>query len=343
MTRLRKLIELEFTLYLIFIFAFNSCKNTNDTPPPVVKTPAPVIEVLDSKLNDYLDTSAGLDTLGEGYTWAEGPLWLPSISTLIFSDVPENKIYQWKEGQEVSLYLEPSGYTGDIPRGGEPGSNGLALDNLGNLVLAQHGDRRIARMNTSIDVPLPDFQTIAEEYQEKKFNSPNDLCIASDGKIFFTDPPYGLVNEDAREINFQGVYLIDTDGTVKLLIDSISRPNGIALSNDEDKLYVACSDPEKAVWYEYTFSQDKTNLTSGKILHDVTYLVGEMPGLPDGMKVHSSGLLFCTGPGGVHILDPNGQPLGLINTNKGTANCALDDKEEYLYITADDQLLRLKL
>ncbi len=331
------------TLLPILVLAFCSCKNDNDIASPGEQTKTSIIEVLDNRLKDYIKTTASLDTLGEGYNWAEGPLWLPSISTLIFSDVPENKIYQWKEGQQVSLYLEPSGYTGEVPRGGEPGSNGLALDSDGHLILAQHGDRRIARMNTSIDAPSPDFHTISGEFQGKKFNSPNDLCVANDGKIFFTDPPYGLVNEEARETNFQGVYLIDTDGNVKLLIDSISRPNGIALSNNEDKLYIACSDPEKAVWYEYTLSQDKANITAGKILYDVTDMVGKKPGLPDGLRVHSSGLLFCTGPGGVHILDPSGQPLGLIKTNKGTANCTFDDREEYLYMTADDQLLRIKL
>jgi gluconolactonase len=294
------------------------------------------------QLHEYFYTGGILDTLGSGYNWSEGPVWISSTQTLLFSDVPENKIYQWKEGKQPRVYLDPSGYTSEQSRGGEPGSNGLALDATMNLILCQHGDRRVARMATAVTRPESSFETLAENYMGKKFNSPNDLCIAKDGKIFFTDPPYGLPSTQAREIDFNGVYRVDPNGRVTLLIDSLSRPNGIALSPDEKTLYVANSDPEQASWYAYQLDNNK-NIVSGGILADVTDMVPNHPGLPDGMKVHSTGIILGTGPGGVHIIAPDGSIMGRIHTGKPTSNCALDDQENFLYMTADDQLLRIAI
>lgn len=298
--------------------------------------------VTDPQVHQYFFTGSNIDTLGSGYNWSEGPVWIPGTQTLLFSDVPENKIYQWKEGKEPRVYLDPSGYTSSAPKAGETGSNGLALDATSNLVLCQHGDRRVARMAAAVTRPESSFETLADNYQGKRFNSPNDLCIASDGKIFFTDPPYGLASPDSSELNFQGVYRVDPNKKVTLLIDSLTRPNGIALSIDEKTLYVANSDPDKAYWYAYQLDEKK-NIVSGRILADVTAMVPDNPGLPDGMKVHSSGIIFGTGPGGVHLISPDGNIIGRILTGKHTSNCALDEKEEYLYITADDQLLRIAL
>ena len=322
-----------FFLLLILALSISSCKKHKVSDSWVVS---------DSRLHNFFDTSTEVEVLGEGYNWSEGPVWVPSIESLLFSDVPENKIYKWKEGKAPITYLDSSGYTSEVGRPGESGSNGLALDATNNLILCQHGDRRVARMDGSVARPESKFETLADNYQGKKFNSPNDLCIANDGKIFFTDPPYGLTSEEAREIDFHGVYRVNPNGNVTLLIDSLTRPNGIALSLDEKVLYVANSDPQKAAWYAYQLDENK-NIISGGLLVDVTSLVDDLPGLPDGMKVHSSGLLLATGPGGVHIINPSGEILGRIDTKKHTSNCALDDNESYLYMTADDQLLRIPL
>lgn len=301
------------------------------------------IERLDSAVNSLISLDAKIEVLASGFEWAEGPLWLEEQQALIFTDVPTNKIWKWTEHDSLSLYLEPSGYLGDRTDKREPGANGLALDEAGNLILCQHGERQVGKMLGSVDSPKSEFETLATGYEGKKFNSPNDLVYNSRGQLFFTDPPYGMDPWDEKELDFQGVYRLDTDGKVNLLIDSLSRPNGIALSPDESKLYIAQSDDKKARYYE--FALDATgNVTFGKILLDVTPLQSsERKGLPDGLKVHSSGTLFATGPGGVLVISSEGKHLGTILTENGTANCAFDSEEKYLYMTADGFLLRISL
>lgn len=303
------------------------------------------IERLDASLDQLVPPSSKIEVLSEGYDWTEGPVWIASENMLLFSDIPKNSIYRWKEGEGADLYLKPSGYTGDNRREGEPGSNGLLLDQENHLVLCQHGDRQIGRMTSSVDNPQPSFETIVNTYQGKKFNSPNDATFNDAGDLYFTDPPYGLegnMNDPAKELPYQGVYRVKA-GTneAELLIDSITRPNGITLSPSEEKLYVACSDPQKAVWYEYDLQDGVPQ--NGKIFYDATSIVGSEKGLPDGMKTHSSGAIFATGPGGVWIFNADGQVLGKIKTGQATANCAFDANETYLYITADMYLLRVKL
>ena len=231
-----------------------------------------------------------------------------------------------------------------MERNGEPGSNGLALDQNGYLLLCQHGDRRLAKMNASLSQPEPQFTDVATHYEEQRFNSPNDLCVSKSGMIYFTDPPYGLekgMEDPSKEIAFQGVYVIDQEGQIALITDSLTRPNGIALSPDERLLYVAVSDPEGAKWYVYDL--DETGqATTGKLFYDVTEKVGkDHPGLPDGLKVNGDGVLFATGPGGVWVFESTGEHLGTIETGLPTANCAIG--EGYLYMTADSLLLRVPL
>jgi gluconolactonase len=193
--------------------------------------------------------------------------------------------------------------------------------------------------------PQPNYETIVDRYQGKRFNSPNDATFNKAGDLYFTDPPYGLegnMNDPAKEIPFQGVYRLKAGSTeAELLIDSITRPNGIAFSPDEKTLYVASSDPEKAIWMAYTMVDNQ--LTGGRIFYDVTEMVGKEKGLPDGLKTHSSGTIFATGPGGVWIFSQAGKVLGKIKTGQATAICALDATENYLYITADMFLLRVRL
>ena len=300
----------------------------------------------DERLDQVIKPGATIEVLAEGFDWSEGPLWLPGQNKVLFSDIPPNRIYEWSEEGGKKLYLTPSGYTGQVPRGGEPGSNALILNSRGQLVLCQHGDRRMARMEAPLDDPKPAFVTLADKYQGQRFNSPNDAVYKSNGDLYFTDPPYGLeknIDDPAKEIPFQGVFRLGKDERVYLLTQELSRPNGLAFSPDEKTLYVANSDPDRAIWMAYDVN-DFGSLTRGRVFFDATPLVGkEKPGLPDGMKVNRQGYLFATGPGGVLVFSPNAEHLGTINTGQATSNCAFNEDESVLYMTADDYLMRVKL
>ena len=303
------------------------------------------LERLDPAMDRLVPVGAKLEVLAEGFDWSEGPVWISQGKYVLFSDIPANSIFKWKEGEGHSLYLKPGGYTGTKPRGGEMGSNGLLLDPQGRLVLCQHGDRRIARLAASLDNPEPEFITLADRYTGKRFNSPNDATYHSSGDLYFTDPPYGLeknVNDPAKEIDFQGVYRLSKDGEVTLLTRELSRPNGIAFSPDEKTLYVANSDRQRTIWMAYEVQPDGT-LANGRVFFDATKLAGQRRGSPDGMTVDKHGNLFATGPGGVLVFAPDGTHLGTIQTGEATSNCAFGDDGSTLYITADMYLLRIRL
>lgn len=307
------------------------------------------VEVMDEELHDVINTDARPEIIGEGFEWSEGPVWVESEEFVLFSDIPVNSIYKWKEGEGVSRYLKPSGYTGDEEYNGEPGSNGLILDQNNTLVLAQHGDRRIARMKAELTNPKPEFETIAAEYNGKQFNSPNDVVRHSNGNFYFTDPPYGLkggVDGPGKELDFQGVFMVDASGNgngeVTLLTDKLSRPNGIAFSPDEQTLYVANSDPDRAIWMAYDLKEDGT-IENGRIFYDATKNTATEKGLPDGMKVDENGYIFATGPGGVWIFADDGRALGRIKTGQATSNGAIGNNGNTLYITADMYLMRFPL
>lgn len=302
------------------------------------------IERLSGAVDQFIPADAELEILAEGYEWSEGPVWVPQGDYVLFSDIPNNSIFKWKEGEGASLYLKPSGYDGENFEGKEPGSNGLTLDEQGRLVLCQHGDRRIARMTAPLDDPAPEYETIIATYESKRLNSPNDLAYHSSGDIYFTDPPYGLpggANSDAKELDFQGVYrYAEANGELTLLTDELSRPNGIGFSPDGNTLYVANSDPQRAIWMAYDVTDDG-NVENGRVFYDATEKVGEEKGLPDGFAVHSSGHIFATGPGGVWVFTPQGEHLGTLKTGQATANCTFNADESFLYITADMYLMRV--
>ncbi len=337
-----------YALLLLFALIIVACNSEKPREESTVKTGIFLeqgsIEVMDSRLAEVLDTSARLEILAEGFVWSEGPVWVAEHEMLLFSDIPPNTVYSWNEENGIRQFLKPSGYTGGDDREGEPGSNGLHLDDQGRLILCQHGDRRLARYTGTFEDPQPSYETLADKYDGKRFNSPNDAAVHSSGSIYFTDPPYGLegrMDDPKKEIPFQGVYRLDADGGVHLMVDSITRPNGIAFSPDESKVYVASSDPEKAIWMEYEM-QDGT-FANGRLFYDVTSWVGKEKGLPDGLKVDDAGNLFATGPGGVWIFAPDSTPLGLIRTGEATANCGFNDDKSVLFITADMYLLSLRL
>ena len=305
----------------------------------------PGIERLDPALDRLVAPDARIEILSEGYDWSEGPVWVKSGGSLLFSDIPKNVVHRWKEGEGARPYLTPSGYTGSEPRGGETGSNGLTLDREGRLVLAQHGDRRVAIMDAPLASPAPKFTTLADRYEGARFNSPNDLVFKSNGDLYFTDPAYGMEKQwedPRREMAYAGVFRRTTDGKVTLLTKDMTRPNGLAFSPDERLLYVAQSDPTAAIWRVFDMNPDGT-LGNSRILLDVTAMTKDRTGLPDGLKIDTEGNLFATGPGGVLVISPQGRHLGTIQTGQATSNVAFGDDGHSLYITADMYLMRVKL
>lgn len=331
--------------------ACNQKTTKNNTPTKskeqsmkAYKTIGEVIRI-DPAINDLIAEDAKIEILASGFVWSEGPVWVDDLDGLLFCDIPPNKIHFWKEGMdEAPVYLTPSGYTSEIKRGGEVGSNGLIINKKNQLVLCQHGDRRIAYLNSPWDDAKPNYETIADKHDGKRFNSPNDIIQKSNGDYYFTDPPYGLefqMKDPAKEIDFQGVYRSDSDGNVTLLVETMTRPNGLAFSPDESVLYIANSDPKLAIWNAYDVNSDGT-LSNERVFYNATGEEGK--GLPDGMKIDNKGNIFATGPGGVYVMNPEGKVLGKINTTEATSNCTFGGpNRDYLYMTCDMHLMRIKL
>ena len=341
------------TLLLTTAIAISSCKtkfsgkkhkNFEKTDTTFFKTGS--VQRYSPRLDDIIPPGELPEIIAEGFEWTEGPVWLPEQDILLFSDIPENSVFQWSEKDGLKLFLKPAGYTDTISRGGETGSNGLLLDKEGRLVLCQHGDRRMARMDAPLDKPEPSYITLVDNWQGKRFNSPNDAIFNSRGDLFFTDPAYGMENgfEDSkREMNFTGVYKLTAEGVLTLLTDQMTAPNGIGLSPDESKLYVANSgEGDQAIWMEYGFREDGS-LDEGRIFHNALQEKKGEQGAPDGLEVRKDGIIFATGPGGVWIFSPEGEHLGTVKTGQATSNCTLDDDGRYLYITADMYIMRIRL
>jgi gluconate transporter len=306
---------------------------------------APRIERLDSALDRLIDPGAKIEVLAEGYDWSEGPVWIKDGGYLLFSDVPTNIIHRWKEGEGARPWLKPSGYTSSEPRGGEIGSNGLTLDAQGRLVICQHGDRRVARLEAPLTAPAPRFTTLADRYQGSRFNSPNDLVFHSNGDLYFTDPAYGMEkqwDDPKRELAFAGVFRRDTSGQVTLLTRDMTRPNGLAFSPDEKRLYVAQSDETAAIWRVFDMKPDGA-FGGNRVLFDATSMTKSRRGLPDGLKIDTEGNLWASGPGGILVISPEGKHLGTILTGQATSNCAFGDDGRTLYMTADMYLMRVRL
>lgn len=297
-------------------------------------------EILDDEAYNIFSTSAQIEVLDSGFTWTEGPLWLDKTNQLLFNDIPSNKTYSWSENDGTKVYLDPSGYTSDIPRTGESGANGMLLDNKGQLVLCQHGDRRMATMNSPIDNPASNFKTLVSEYQGNRFSSPNDATYSKAGNLYFTDPPYGLPHPDQQETSFNGVYRYSKDGVLTVIDSTLTRPNGIAFSPDEKTLYVANSDPNNASWTAYAIDCNSGTYSFKKIFFDATENAKTEKGLPDGLKVNDEGYIFASGPGGIWIFNPKGKAIAKIKTGQATSNCAFGPSQDILYMTADDYLMR---
>jgi gluconolactonase len=294
----------------------------------------------DAALDRLIDPAAPIRKLGEGYGWSEGPVWIEEGQYLLFSDVPGNRIHKWSAAEGVTVYMDPSGGTGPAKSGfREPGTNGLKIGFPGEILAADHGSRSVA----AIDLATKAKRLLITHYQGKRFNSPNDIAVAPDGTIWFTDPPYGLegMNESPlKEQRVNGVYRGASDGTATLVEGSLTFPNGIAFSPDAKTLYVAVSDPKRAIIMAYDVTADQT-LARPRLFSDMTALVGDAnPGFPDGMTVDELGNIYATGPGGVHIFSPAGKRLGLIRTGTGVANVAFGGADgRTLFLTSHNMLV----
>jgi gluconolactonase len=329
---------------VLIIFLLLSCNNSNTKTAAMKYQAIGTIERTDPALDDIISADAKAEIIAEGFDWSEGPLWIEAEKMLLFSDVPQNLIYKWTEEKGKEVYLTPSGYTDSAKRSGEMGSNGLLLDPDGNLVLCQHGNRQMAKMDAALNAPKASFVSVANNYRGKKLNSPNDAVYNSNGELFFTDPPYGLekqTEDPKKELPYQGVYKVKKNGEVILLTDTLTRPNGIAFLPGERTLIVANSDPGKPYWYAFDVEND--SLTNPRIFHSAVVSDSTLKGLPDGFKVDKNGNVFATGPGGVWIMDKEGKLLGKIRVPEATSNCALSADGKTLYVTNDMNVLRIRL
>lgn len=292
------------------------------------------IERLDPAIDKLIPPDAKVEVLASGYTWAEGPAWHKEAGELLFSDVPKNVIHAWN-GKEVRVFMTPSGFTGVADYGKEAGSNGLTFDAEGQLVLAEHGDRRVSVLTKG-----GGKMTLADRYQGKRFNSPNDVVVHSSGAVYFTDPIYGLPegeNSPFREIDFCGVYRIGKDGKVTLITKELERPNGLAFSPDEKTLYVANSHGPRMIILAVAINEDGSS-GDAKEFFNAKGLDGK--GSMDGLKVDAAGFLWATGPGGLLVISPQGKLLGRVLTGKATANVGFGgDDGKTVFLTAHDSLV----
>lgn len=299
--------------------------------------PGQTIVRLDPRLDRILAPEARVERIADGFTWTEGPLWTPAGS-LLFSDVPGNRIHEWRGGA-ARIFLDRSGYTGTAPfRGREPGSNGLALDRQGRLVFCQHGDRAIARLEKD-----GSRTTLAARFEGRRLNSPNDLVYHPNGDLYFTDPPFGLpavFADSARELDFSGVYRLTPGGRLDLLTRDFEGPNGIAFAPGRKILYV--SDAKTTRWYAFPLRGDGT-LGAKTLLLEGAPLAAGRPGSADGLKADRAGNLFAAAPGGIWILAPDGALLGRIEFGAATGNCAWGGDGADLFITSGPAVYRLRV
>jgi gluconolactonase len=300
---------------------------------------APVqIDRLDARLDALLPAAAESEVVATGLVWAEGPLWDAATGTLLFSDVPRNGIFRWQPSTGVRLEIPHSGDTDDPPRGREPGSNGLAFDAQGRLTWCQHGLRRVVRREKNGTLTV-----LADRFDGRRFNSPNDLVFDRAGNLYFTDPVFGLpggFDDPQRELDMQAVYRLTPDGALTALVTDLRLPNGLALSPDERVLYVSNAQRSRPVWMAYDLTPDGT-VRNGRVLAEASAWVRPQDNVPDGLKVDRRGHLFATGPGGVHVFAPDGTRLGRIDTHRPTSNVAWGP-DGWLYVTAGREILRVR-
>jgi len=301
----------------------------------------PRIRRLAPGLDRIVDANAPIETIATGIQWAEGPVWVPKGEFLLFSDPPANVMRKWCRKNGLREFLRPSGLANPDPKlVREAGSNGLALDDRGGLIIADSGSRAVIRY----DFESKTRTTLADRYQGQRFSSVNDVHVARNGAIWFTDPPYGLVDGDSsplKEAGQNGVYRRDPGGAVTLIDGTLTRPNGIALSPDEKRLFVSVSDEQAPCVMVYDL--DARGMPgASRVWLDARPML-PAPGLPDGMKIAADGTHFQSVPGGMGVFTPDAEPLGLIETGFPIANCAFGEDGRSLFLTANDRVLVVRL
>ncbi|MCG8412638.1 MAG: SMP-30/gluconolactonase/LRE family protein [Pseudomonadales bacterium] len=287
--------------------------------------------------DELVPPDAVIEKLAGDFAFTEGPVWDRRNNQLYFSDLRSNAIHTWSDADGLGTYLQPV-FEGDAGHD-SVGSNGLTIDSEGRLLLMEHGNRVVSRIEADGSRTI-----LAERWGDGRLNSPNDSVWHANGWLYFTDPPYGLAGQEQdplRELQFNGIYRVHPDtGEVQLLERNQSRPNGIALSLDGSTLYVANSDGSNKVWYSYDVAYDG-QLSNQRVFFDVNDQ--DAPGAADGMKIDVNGNIFATGPGGVWVFDPEGNHLGTIKPPEVPANVAWGDDGSTLYMTARTGLYRVKL
>ncbi len=290
------------------------------------------IERLDKQLDDIISPNAVIEVLSTGHKWSEGPIWVKEEQKLVYTDVRNQKIFQWTEKDSVTLYLDMKDQGAN-----KPGPSALLVDRNKNLFLLQYGHGQVIKMNSPLDRPTNDFSVFVDNYKGIRFNNTNDAAFHSNGNMIMSDPP--PVEEGGLKA---AVYSITPEGEVRIVTDTLSSPNGIAFSPDEKTVYIANADWKHAIWIAADVDK-KGHISNGRLFFDATGNAPKEKGHPDGLKVNKNGIIFATGPGGVYILNPEGKHLGTILNNEFNTNCVLDDKEETLYITSGPKLMRVKL
>ncbi|MCL1065626.1 SMP-30/gluconolactonase/LRE family protein [Shewanella olleyana] len=339
----------ELTLWLIVVFILAGCSTKTistssssaqltskhtETKQNHTATIEGIYQIYSPESLNVLDPNQPVKVLASGFEWVEGPVWSSLGNYLLFSDIPTHKVFKYDEQNGLSEYLSNSGF-----------SNGLVIDQQNALVLLQSRSRQIAKMNASLSQPANEYEIIIDSYRNKRLNSPNDGVITANGSLFFTDPPYGLegkLNDPAKELSFQGVYRLNNNHQLTLIDDTIVYPNGIALTKDERTLYVAASDPNKPAWYQYQLDEN-LQVTHKKVFYELPPTTAADHGLPDGLKIHPSGIIFATGPNGIFLFDKAAKLLAKIDLPIIAANLAFNGDYSKLYITAHQKILSINL
>ena len=317
----------------------STTKTAVSRPSGAASGPKTTVQRLDPRMDGLVSASATFEVIAEGFHWLEGPVWCPGDGQLLFSDIPANRIFAWSRSDGVRLFRDRSGYSGAAPfEGREPGSNGLTIDAEGRLLICQHGDRRLVRLERDGAVTV-----LASHFRGRRLNSPNDVIVHSSGAMYFTDPPFGLpkaFDDPARELLISGVYRVTEGSSPQRVVDDLKAPNGLALSPDERTLYVSDVDPARPAWWSYDVNADGT-LGSGRIFKDAKPLMVGRRGGPDGIEVDADGHLFAAGPEGVYIFTAQGEHLGTLLTGVPTANLEWGEDGHTLFVAADTRILRM--
>jgi len=336
-----------FPFCLGFIFLLNAC-TSNETSAPLTTEPLSSYETIGSVTSispDIISPDAKIEKLGGAFGWSEGPVWVPALNSLLFTDVPGNTIWKYNDEEGITEWMSPSGAKPPLAEyTSSPGANGLILLDNDHILAPDHGNRGLYKIN----VHTKEKTLIIDRFNEKRFNSPNDAVKEKRyGHIFFTDPPYGLKNQDnnpAKELTYNGVFRLSSNGVIELMTDALTRPNGIILSPDNETIFVANSDPDDAKWMAYDIRPGEYRFENEREVLNVTDEVkAGLPGLPDGMAIAEDGTIFATGPGGVLILSPSGERLGLISTGSAIANVTFGGSDgRDLYMTSHKFLARVR-